>query len=284
MDNAGDLKSIGLDPPHMKIEITIPDQSQHEILLVGKPETADKVTPVMRQGEPTVYLLQTSSADQLTTNKLALRDRSVDNLPADHIRKIEITGPDATSGVSPTTQPTTASAPATAPAPGLTLERDGSHWNLLKNGASQPSDDSKVTALLSDFTPLVSSKYLEDKPVDASTASLTATITVLEPTVTTAPATLPASQPAGPSTAPASQPAALPKPELIGPDKGKHVTYTLHLYKTQSGGTTTWKAIWDHQSPAWTFQPTPALIDHLTTETYTPAPAPATSTAPAPNQ
>ena len=53
VDNPGDLKSIGLDPPHMKVELTVPGQSQHEVLLVGKPETADNVTPVMRSAANT---------------------------------------------------------------------------------------------------------------------------------------------------------------------------------------------------------------------------------------
>ncbi len=82
VDNAGDLKSIGLDPPQMKIELTIPGQSQHEVLLVGKPETADPVTPMMRQGEPTVYLVQTAEAKGLTTTPLAFRDHTVDMLSA----------------------------------------------------------------------------------------------------------------------------------------------------------------------------------------------------------
>ena len=87
VDNAGDLKSIGLDPPQMKMELVIPGQSQHEVILIGKPETADKVTPVMRQGEPTVYLVQTPDADALAASNLTLRDKTVDQLVADHVRR-----------------------------------------------------------------------------------------------------------------------------------------------------------------------------------------------------
>ena len=48
VDNAGDLKSIGLDPPHIK-DAEMAVRAVSEVILIGKPNAADKVTPVMRQ-------------------------------------------------------------------------------------------------------------------------------------------------------------------------------------------------------------------------------------------
>ncbi len=299
VDNAGDLKSIGLDPPHMKIEMSIPSQSQHEVILVGKPETAQKVTPVMRQGEPTVYLIQTTDAEKLIASNLNFRDKDIENLNADKICRIEIAGPAATPGIAaPSTQPATApgAAPATmattapAPPPGITLEHAGMRWEVKKGDATLTPDESKLTALLSDFTPVTASKYLDEKPESSGTPSITVKVTILEPTLTAQPAARPATAPASmPATSPATGPAAsapatrpdlasiLPPPPLMGPDPGKLVVYTLNMYKQEANGTTSWKAVWDHQEPAWTFQPTPNLIDHVTKEVYvTPTTQPAT--------
>jgi hypothetical protein len=305
VDNPGDLKSLALDPPHMKIELTLPGQTQHEVLLVGKPEAGlegGKITPVMRQGEPTVYQIQANDAAKLATTPVALRNKDIERLDVEKIRRIEITGPLATAGVTPTppaTTPATGTAPATAPAtaaplpPGVELERDGTHWAVKKDGETKPSDDSRMTALLADFTPLTASKYLEDKPLSDGTPSVTVTITVLEPTVvpTTTPATAPATTPATASapaatsaTAPATAPALLAPPSApIGPDLGKLVTHTLRLYRQEAPATTAasapatapaipptyvWKAVWDHQSPAWTFEPNSSLVEHVTKDTY----------------
>ena len=41
------------------ISIAVPGQSQREVILIGKPETAEPLTPVMREGETTVYMVQT---------------------------------------------------------------------------------------------------------------------------------------------------------------------------------------------------------------------------------
>lgn len=345
VDGAGDLKSLALDPPHMKIDLTIPGQTQHEVLLVGKPQDAlegGKMTPVMRQGEPTVYLVQSSDGDKLAASAIALRDKTVARLNADKIRKIEISGPLATIGVglnaplptpatapAPATTAATSTAPASAPAtgpalpqtPGITFLKDGLHWNIDKAGTTLVPDDSKITSLLSDFTPLTALKYVDDKPL-AGTPDLTVTISVLEsafvPATTTAPATAPATGTA-PATAPAtaSAPATaastapatakltladvLPTNNAAGPDAGKLVTYTLKLYRQAAPATApatasapatapatqpavTWKVVWDNQSPAWTFQPNSFLVDHLAKEIYTPTPpatAPATTPAPA---
>jgi hypothetical protein len=80
-------------------------------------------------------------------------------------------------------------------------------------------------------------------------------------------------------------------PSIIGPDPGKLVTHTLRLYRqaappetapaTTSAPATApatrlayaWKAVWDNQSPAWTFEPNNFLIDHVTKETYTALPS-----------
>ncbi len=167
---------------------------------------------------------------------------------------------------------------------------------MEKSGKTLASDEAKVTSLLADFTPLTAVSYLSEKPVDASNSQITVTVSVLEPvqdaattTAASAPATAQAAATttaasAEPTTVPATGPAvALPPAPSIGPVQSKLVTHTLHLYEEKTGGKTSWKAVWDHQSPAWTFEPAPALIDHLTTDTYVPGPATAPATVPAPN-
>jgi hypothetical protein len=254
VDNAGNLAAIGLDPPQSRIDLTLPNQPQHEVLLVGKPETDDKggkVTPLRRQGEPTVYLVQSADADKLATSPNALRDKTIDTVVADHLRGIEVSGPAASNG-------------------GFSLERDGTQWKL-KGGAA--ADESKVTALLANFTPLVASKYLDAVP-PTGTPALTVTLSILESTQ-------------APATAPSTQ-AALPAAAPIGPDPGKITVRTLHLYKQESPAATgpatapatVWKATYDGQKPAWTFAPNETLVNHLTKETYAvPATQPATAPA-----
>jgi hypothetical protein len=250
VDNAGDLKSIGLDPPHMKIELAVPGQSQREVVLVGKPETADKVTPMMRQGEPTVFLVQTAEAEKLQTSPLALRDKTIERLIPDQIREIEISGPAAAGG-------------------GVTLQRDGTAWVLKKGPASTPADEVKLTSFLADFTPISAAKYLEEKP-DSAQPAATVKLTIVEPSMTP-PATAP-----GAATAPAaSQPAA------FGPDPGKTVHRTLKLFKQEANNTTSWRAVWDGQQPTWTFQPTQALVDHIIKESFAAPAATQSATQPA---
>ena len=324
VDNVGDLKAIGLDPPHMKIELTIPGQSQHEVVMVGNANTdpnGGKVTSVMRQGEPTVYQVQSADADRLVTTLLALRDKEVGSLVADRIRKIEISGPSATVGIvpaPPATAPATGTAPATAasaPAsmsalkPGVTLVRDGMSWSVQKDDQTLAADESKISSILSDFSSIVANKYLDEKPPQG-TPAITVTISVLEsalpPATTTAPATATATAPAitaataATTTAATGTAPATSLAQVLGTgmgaatvDPGKLVTRTLTLYKVDAPASApatgtapasqpavTWKAAWDGQSPAWTFEPPAQLVEHLTKSTFNPSPAtPATTQA-----
>ncbi len=268
VDNAGDLKSIGLDPPHIKMEITIPGQSQHEVILIGKPETADKVTPVMRQGEPTVYLVQTADAEALAASNLTLRDKTVDQVNADQVREIGITGPEATKG-------------------GLTLARDGMKWVVKSGATSSPADESKISMVLGDFTPLSAVKYVDESAAQG-TPDVTVAVTLLEPT-TPPPGTAPATAPSttgvatrAAATAPSTAPAVMAG--MMGPDLGKTVVHTLRLFKHEENKIVSWKALWDNQTQPWTFEPAASLIDHVTKENFLPPPAsqPATNPATAP--
>ena len=42
---------------------------------------------------------------------------------------------------------------------------------------------------------------------------------------------------------------------MMGPDIGKTVVHTLRLYKHEENKIVTLKAVWDTQTPAWTFEP-----------------------------
>jgi hypothetical protein len=272
VDAAGDLKSIGLDPPAARVELTLPTQARHEVLLIGKPETADNVTPVMVQGEPTVYLVKSDEVAKLTPGVLALRDRAIERLTADRIRQVEIR-------------------PATGAA--TVLRREGTTWKVERaGGATENADETKVTSLLADFTPVTATKFVSTKADVSGAPDVTVTVGVLESA---------ASQPASaPATGPATGPAAATLPSELqaamnrtsGPDAGRTVTRTLRLYK--AAATTApasgmsgagWRAVWEGGGgPAWTFEPTALLAEHVTTTAYAvaatqPASAPATQGA-----
>jgi hypothetical protein len=236
VDNAGDLKSIGLDPPVTRLEMTVPGQSQQEVILIGKPETADKVTPMMRQGEQTVYLVQTGDAQKAVRTELELRDKAVERLASTRIRAIRVSGPAASGG-------------------GIELVRQGTTWTVKSAGKSAKADDEKITSLLAELTPLTAAKYLAMDAKVSKTPDLTVTVTVAEEVAATAPAT-------GPATAPATLPAL--HAEAAGPKEAKTVTRTLSMWKDG----TSWKAVWDGAKPEWTFEPTAALVQHLTKESY----------------
>ncbi|HUO07293.1 MAG TPA: DUF4340 domain-containing protein [Phycisphaerae bacterium] len=241
-DNAGDLKSIGLDPPQITITLTVPGQSQKETLLIGKPETADKVTPMMRQGEPTVYLVQTADADKIAPTPLTLRDKTVDKLTADAIRTIAVSGEK-----------------------NFTLQREGSTWSVTEqNGKPQKADELKITPLLGDFTPVTAAKYLAEESKTGWNLPAKPDLTVM---ITSQESAAPTSQPTTFSAAPA------------GPTLTHPVTHTLRLYKDSK--TNTWKAVWDGGSePQWLFEPVPTLIAHLTATDY-PVPTTQPATQPA---
>jgi hypothetical protein len=223
----------------------------------------------------------------------------VDRVDADRIRKIEISGPLATAGAAasqPATGPATAT--ATAPAalkPGVVLEREGTHWVVKKDGESKTADDMKISALLADFTPLQASKYVDDKAAEG-TPNVVVTLTLLAPTTAPATASAPATgtAPATASATKAAEPAIVAPTDAMGPEVGKTITYTLRLYRQEgaaapapatapaSGPANTWKAAWDKQTPAWTFEPTSALVDHVTKDVYTVVPNAGIVTTPAP--
>jgi hypothetical protein len=235
VDSAGDLHSIGLDPPQTRIELTLPGQSQHEVLLLGKPQNAEAVTPVMRQGEPTVYLVQTSEINKLALAPVGLRDRTVFKLATSDIQSIAITGPSAGGG-------------------GITLERDGTSWKGTKDGKPVKVDEAKVQTLLADFTPLTAAKYIGTGETVSGKPDVTVTLTTTEslaPAATTGPAT---------------------RPATMGPTPTHTLTRILRLYNV-----TGWRALLDGGTPPqWTFEPTPALIEHVTVISYL---APATQPA-----
>lgn len=241
-DDAGNLKAIGLDPPQNTISLTVPGQSQKETIFIGKPESADKVTPMMRQGEPTVYLVQTAEAEKINPTPLTLRDKTVDKLTTDDIRSISIAGEK-----------------------NFTLTREGSVWSIAeKNGKPEKADDTKITPLLADFSPLTAAKYLAE--ADKADWHLPA-----KPDLTV---TITSQESIAPTSQPATQPTTLAA-KTMGPMPSHPVTRTLDLYKDSK--TNTWKAVWEGgNEPQWLFEPTPDLISKLTNTTYA---APATQPA-----
>lgn len=174
LDSAGDLKSLGLAPAAKTITLTLPGKTDQETILIGQPQKAEPLTPVMRQGEPTVYLVQTPDVEKLNVDLLALRDKAVAKLPANDIQTITINGQGRE-----------------AP---LTLTKTGTTWQLESAGKKTAADAEKVSALLADLDPVTATAFISDKPL-TGTPAITVTLTYND---TTAPAT---TQTAGPMPA-----------------------------------------------------------------------------------
>jgi hypothetical protein len=199
----------------------------------------------MRQGEATVYLVQTADAEKIAATPFTLRDKTIDTLTADSIRTIAVTGEK-----------------------NFSLQREGSTWSVTEqNGKAEKADELKITPLLADFTPLTASKYIADDNRSTwnlpAKADLTITITSQESAGPTSQATTLSASPAGPMPT-------------------HPVARTLQLYKDSK--TNTWKAVWEGSTePQWLFEPASALIMHLTATTYAaPTTQPATQPATAP--
>ncbi len=226
------------------------------------------VTPMMRQGEDTVYLVQSADADRSVVTLLGLRDKTIERLTSDNIRTIAVSGPAAGGD--------------------KTLQRGVAGWTVTSAGKANPADEMKISMLLASFTPLNTIKYVDDK-IPTGTPDITVSLTVHEAAV--------------PITAPIHAPATAPAPGAVGPtmqtdppafllqnirqafstDQGKDVSRTLRLFKSEVAATspatapdtapatvpatqptTQWKAVWDTQSPPWTFLANTALADLLT--------------------
>ncbi len=226
VDGAGDLKAIGLDPPLRKITLTLPNQVQQEVLLIGKPETADKVTPMMRQGESTVYLVRTEDAEKLHPTLLSLRDKTVERLDANRIRTLEISGEAAKA---------------------QTLTREGTKWTVKAGAKVVDAEELKITPILASFTPIAATKWTATSRQGLNAApDVQLKVTLLEDAVATQPTTTPGS-------------------EAIGPMNAQLVTRTFSFWKKTSGGAATWQALYDGgATPGWVFEPSAALIDLVT--------------------
>ncbi len=250
VDSPGDLKSIGLDPPEKTITLTLPGQTQRETILIGHPQKEAPLTPVQRQGEPTVFLVQTPDLALLSPSLLTLRDKTVanNNMTADSIQSIAITGP--------------------ANAAPLKFEHAGANWTVNGKKADLP----KIFNLLNGLTSLTVQRWIALTP-PTGVPDLQVDMTINE-TTATKPTTLPAAQASGP------QPLHLTHQMLL----------LYRTKATTVGGSPTWSATFAPPigtTAAWTFEPTAALLDLLTKTNYevppTTAPAIAPATAPATN-
>lgn len=232
VDAVGDLKSIGLDPPQASITLNLPGQAQPETLLLGKPETAEPLTPVKRLHEPTVYLVQSTELAKLNPTVYDLRSRSVATYTPSNISTIQISGPEAKSPLSMTKEP----------APG-----GGFQWKTRINQTAVTLDEATISGLLADLQPLTAQKWLSQASPESQTPALELTLQVVAPST----------QSVGPS---------LPQPVTI---KLYHLADGSYLAEAPNMVT----------SPVWAFEPTPALVEHLTKVDYRPASATQPTTA-----
>jgi len=248
VDAPGDLKAIGLAPAERTITLTLPGQTQRETILIGHAEKAEPLTPVQRQGEPTVFLVQTADLAKLSPELLTLRDKAVAKFPADALRSIAISGP--------------------AVAAPLSFVHTGTTWTV--NGKT--ADSAKVTTLLSDLDPLSAQRWTTMAPHAGATPDLQVDI-VSTQAAATQPATLPAVQAAGPQVQ-----HQVTRTVLLY--RGKETAAA----PTTAPAVATWSAtLTPADATTWTFEPTATLIEHLTKTTYeAPTTAPATAPATAP--
>jgi len=242
VDGAGDLKTIGLEPPTATVSITMPNTPQQEVLLIGKPEKAEPLTPVMRQGESTVYLVRTEDLAKLAPTTTALRDKAIERINADAIREIEVAGPAVNGGKA------------------FTLKREGADWQVVVGGKATRADDVKATSLVSELAPVTVIKWFAPGEMKAAVGGeVTVKLTLVQ----------------------AENKAAttLPGAEAVGPAPVKTETRLIRMQKMGSNWVGMYEG---GGQPAWPFEPSAALISKLTATTYeAPATQPATATAPA---
>lgn len=241
---AGDLKALGLQPPTVTITLRLPGSSQAETLLVGNAEkdaVGGSLTPVLRQGEQTVMMVQAGDLARLVApDRLALRSKTVEDISAADVQAIAIVAGGKTT----------------------TLEREGVKWMLATGGKKVEADLGKATTLLVEFNPLTTTKWLRTAP-DAKFEKgngdvvVTLTLNQTRATSTSAPAMGPVMKSTTTRTlrlyklpAAASAPATAPA--------------------------TRWSAVLE--GAPWVFEPAQGLVEHLTGTDYAAA---TTTSAPA---
>lgn len=140
VDGAGNLPKIGLKPPVRSISLTLPGRSRVQTLLIGRPQKAQPVTPVMRDGQATVMLVQNGDLKGTRPNILALRSRRIASWRAQSVERIAVQRPGK---------------------PMLTLMRQKKHWLAQSGKASAArADASNVTMLLGSIDPLMAKKWI----------------------------------------------------------------------------------------------------------------------------
>jgi hypothetical protein len=90
---AADLKSFGLEPPAVKVSITLKNGLTLPTLAVGAKTPLGDSAYVRRGSDPTVYLTDGSIMLALEKQPNDLRDRSIVSFPAQQATKIEIQMP-----------------------------------------------------------------------------------------------------------------------------------------------------------------------------------------------
>ncbi len=193
VDGAGNLSQIGLKPPVRTITLTLPGRSRAETLLVGRPQKAQPVTPVMLAGQPTVMLVQNGDLKGTDPNILSLRAHAIASWQAQSVQSIAI----KQTGKPP-----------------LMLARQKKHW-MANVGKAVPAraNASDVTMLLGSIDPLTAKKWLATRPVK-SAAKLLATVAIRS------------------SAAPAAAGAAAMQKAMVGPQMAHAQTTTLQLFAT----------------------------------------------------
>jgi hypothetical protein len=246
VDGVGDLKAMGLDPALSKISFTLPGETQQEVLLIGQPQKEELVTPVMRQGEATVYLVLSADLVRLRPTGHDLRQHQTDKIPAKAISAITLQ--------------------QTAEKQTIKLKRDGTAWQVVTGSKSAPADEAKMTTLLARLDPFPITRWIST-PVDAKAKPAYIVELAVDTSIT---------QPA-PATALAVQTA--------GPVAAKIETWKLAVY-TQQGDfkDQAWGVLTRGEQTEWTFQITGDLYDALRVPSYAaPTTQPATQSATAPN-
>jgi hypothetical protein len=134
VDGAGDRKSIGLDPAQITITLSYAGQPKQDTLLIGKPETAEPLTPVQQSGEASVEMVQNGDLQKVLPTLLALRDKTVEPIDESAVTRIELS-------------------------PDLVLQK-GKVWMLTDHGKTVIADSGKISALVEELAPLRAKRWL----------------------------------------------------------------------------------------------------------------------------
>jgi Domain of unknown function (DUF4340) len=145
-----DPEKYGLKPPETQITITGED-GKDATLLLGKPVPGAQTLYAMRGGDPQLFALRKTAAQDLGKGVEQLRDKTLLSFKRDDMQRLAIT----------------------SPAGAVDLTRDGADWKVTKPFQAKAKKE-KLDDLLFTLESVKGSRFVEDKPTDLAKYGLDA--------------------------------------------------------------------------------------------------------------